>query len=159
MTELNLLPPLKQTGEILVSSIKETLKLFRKVATRKTIRSVRYEVEIGNGKATVTVWAEKSYQYILSGRRKGAKRPVRKVGNKFVLVQELLEWTKAVNYTGSHYLLAKGISERGIKGVPITKIALGKVEKEVIEIITKYVSEGLAKGAADSFREQFKDLT
>lgn len=156
MTELALLKPLTKTGEVIVESVKDTLRLFRKVATRKTIRSIRYEVSIKEGIATVSIWAIEEYRYILSGRRKGAKRPVRKVGNKFVLVENLLEWTKAVNYTGSHYLLAKGISERGIKGIPITKIALQKVEKEIEQIITEYMRDGLAGLAREGLRNAYR---
>lgn len=126
---------LKRVGTIAVKGYKDTLRKYKKYATKKTHDSIEYEISINDKELSVKIFAAKSLIYIEFGRRKGAKLPVQKVNGSFELVPELKEWVKAVGYGGSHYYLAKIISERGIKAIPITDIVIQTIEKEIQEIM------------------------
>ena len=132
---------LNRIGTLFVDEYQQTLVKARKVATRKTIISIDYELTITSTFVKVTITADKSLLFIEKGRRKGAKRPVKKVGDKFELVEPLQEWVRAVGYTGSEYLLAKGISERGIEPTKITEIVVERIDKELRELLNEYAAE------------------
>lgn len=132
---------LQQIGQevinILLEEYRTTLIQYKKVATRKTIQSLRGDQDATTNKVIIKINANESLFFIISGRRKGAKLPVRKVNGQFELVPELREWKVAVGYRGADYILAKGISERGIKGIPITSIVLEKVQDRINELILR----------------------
>lgn len=131
---------LRKTGELLVDTIKGQLVDARKVATKRTINSIQYEIAIQGDNIKITITADKSLLFIESGRRKGAKLPVKNVNGKFELVDRLQEWVDAVGYTGSHYLLAKGISERGIKPTNIINAAVDKISDEISDLLAEYAA-------------------
>lgn len=132
---------LESAGEILVDLYKNTLVQNRKFATKKTHRSIEYKIIISPTEIKIQILSNISLLFIEKGRRKGAKLPVKKVGGKFELVDELKEWVKAVGYGGSHYVLAKRISERGIKGTPITAIVIAKLGNKLDKLISEYFAE------------------
>jgi hypothetical protein len=139
-------------GSILISKYRDVIKRTKKVATGKTIAGIKIEGSTTGITASIKVIAPKSLQHIEKGRRKGAKLPVRKVGDRFELVPALEEWKRAVGYKGSDYMLAKGISERGIKPTPITQNVIKESAAPLLSITTLYFSEIVANSA-------FADMT
>lgn len=123
--------PAAEIGIFTQEAFKEELIRNKKFATRKTVNSIEYEVIINANSISVKIFSNISLVFIESGRRKGAKLPVKKTANGFELVDELKEWVEAVNFTGSYFLLARKISERGIKGVPITDLVLQRIGKDI----------------------------
>lgn len=128
----------RDVGDLIVTVYQDVLEASKKVATRKTYRSIRYEVEVSIEKISIKIYASESLVFIEKGRRKGAKLPVQKVNGKFELVDELKDWVVAVNYTGSHYILAKRISERGIIGVPITAQVIERIGEKIDSLLKDY---------------------
>lgn len=128
-------------GIFVQKAYRDELLRNRKFATRKTYNSIDYEIEITHRQIRIVITANQSLLFIESGRRRGAKLPVKNVGGRFELVDELQEWVEAVNYTGSHYLLARGISLRGIKGVPITDMVLKRISKDIDQMFVDIFKE------------------
>ena len=151
---------LEQIGQevltILLNEYRETLTQYKKVATRKTIESLRGEQDATTNRIILKVTANESLFFIISGRRKGARLPVRKVGDKFELVTELQEWKVAVGYRGADYILAKGISERGIKGIPITSIVLQNKKQKILELITRRFADISQEALVNTIKTGFR---
>lgn len=118
-------------AKLVQQEYRDELRRNRKYVTRKTYNSIDYEIEIKDGCIRIGIYANESLLFIESGRRKGAKLPVKKTVNGFELVDELQEWVEAVRFTGSYYLLARAISKKGIKGVPITDLVLQRIGADV----------------------------
>lgn len=131
----------QKVGILYVDEYKGVLTDYKKVATARTIRSISYEIIIRSNGVRIKIQADKGLFFIESGRKKGGKLPVRKTADGFELFPRLQEWVEAVGYGGSHYLLAKGISERGIKGIPITEIVLQQIAQEVDRLVVNIVRE------------------
>ena len=151
---------LEQVGQevisILLSEYRETLIQYKKVATRKTIESLIGDQDVTTNSLVIKIRARESLFFIISGRRKGAKLPVRKVNGRFELVPELREWKIAVGYRGSDYVLARGISERGIRGVPITSIVLKNVQDKVNELILRRFAAIVQEETVERIKTGFK---
>jgi len=118
---------------ILRRAYQDTLLQNKKVVTRKTYNSIEVDWRVENGVMRQTVSARESLLFIIKGRRPGAKLPVKKTEKGFELVDELAEWVVAVGFGGSHYLLARKIARDGIKGVPITDMALQQIKREIAD--------------------------
>lgn len=91
------------------------LQRLGKVVTAKTAKSVRVDSERKKDSITSKVFAAGGMKYIVDGKPANTKLPMRKVGNKWELVQELKDW-KAVKkfdkkFDTPDYVLAKAIAE------------------------------------------------
>lgn len=125
----------------LTNYTKLALVSFGKVATGGTLRSVRW-VGLGNRNAAQfgvashgtfkrQVIAGKGLFFIQSGRRAGAKMPVRMVGTGprggkiFEPLPALIQWFNALNIPKSAWFpILRAIKRRGIKPTPVTKRAV-----------------------------------
>jgi len=125
----------REISVILEDELKGILVQYKKLATKKTYNSVRPESDVTINRANIKVFALESLQFIVSGRRPGAKLPVRKNGDQFELVPELQEWVRAVSFTGSYFLLARSIARRGIKGIPVVDLMMEKARPKIMDVI------------------------
>lgn len=143
-----------ETANVTKSAFETILQSKKKVATRKTINSL----EIETTPYGFQVKSNKSLLFIERGRKKGAKRPVYKSGGVFKLFPDLEEWKVAVDYQGSDYMLAKGISERGIPATPILDPVSQMVEKSNEVAITKAFGLDLKVSSVLDARDAFRGL-
>lgn len=149
------------SGEIirlLVEQYRAELIKVRKVVTRKTYESIAGRDDVTTNKVLIQITANESLFFIISGRRRGAKLPVRKVGDRFELVPDLQEWKVAVGYRGSDYVLARGISERGIEGIPITTMVLDATRDKIRVIVTESLARIFAESVANDIRMSFRQI-
>lgn len=144
---------------ILVGEYRSTLLRFRKVATRKTFESIAGESDVTTNEVVIKIKANESLLFIISGRRKGAKLPVRKVGDRFELFPDLQEWKVAVGFKGNDYILARAISEKGIKGIPITDMVLEAVQDEITRLITERLARATLNNIANEIRQSFRQAS
>lgn len=151
---------LEQVGQEILNNLldeyRTTLIQNKKVATRKTIESLRGDQDATENRIILKINANESLLFIISGRRKGAKLPVRKVSGRFELVPELREWKIAVGYRGADYILAKGISERGIEGIDITAMVIEKTRNKINELILKRFAAMVRDQAVDQIKTGFR---
>lgn len=145
-------------GDLLKKAYQLVLLENKKFATKKTFNSIEYEFEVLTTGIKVSIYAAESLVFIESGRRRGAKLPVQKTPNGFELVFELQEWVDEVGYTGSHFYLAKLISERGIKGVPITDLVLKKIADDLDELVLSLYAGALKEFIQKEIQSIFKDV-
>ncbi len=131
----------EKVGTLYVEAYQDVLSEYRKVATGKTIKSISYRITLLPNGVNIKIQADKGLFFIQTGRRKGAKLPVRKTATGFELFPQLQEWVEAVGYTGSHYLLARSISEKGIKGIPITEIVIQQLAQQVNALILQTIGQ------------------
>lgn len=143
---------------LLVDEYQAVLLENRKFATRKTYNSIRGDRTTTSNRSVIRIYADKALDFIISGRRPGARLPVVKVGDKFELVPELKEWVRAVGFQGPPYLLARKIAERGIKGVPITAIVLQRTEQKIRDMIGEFYAEQMRRQIVEDIRISFKGI-
>lgn len=148
----------REIVSLLVRQYQETLTRNRKVATRKTVESVTGEADVTTNEVNIKITANQSLFFIISGRRRGAKLPVRRVGDRFELFPDLQEWKVAVGFRGNDYVLARAISEKGIEGVPITNMVLDAVGDDVRRIVSTTLARVLGAAAANEIRESFRQI-
>lgn len=145
-------------GDTMIGSIKKVLLQYRKVATKRTYNSLEKQVIKEGETYRVIIWSDVGMKYIITGRKKGGKLPVRKVGNKFELVPRLKAWAKAVFFTGSYYLLARKIARDGIKGIPIVEIAEADFEEKISSDIDKVAKTIIKEKALIAAKQIFENV-
>lgn len=82
-----------------------------KVATAKTVKSVRTESQKTNEDVSISVFAGGGAKYIVEGKPANTKMPVKKTANGWELVQELKDWKAVRGFEGSDWQLARTIAK------------------------------------------------
>lgn len=118
---------------------RDTLTQRGKVVTGQTIDSLEVDFELLGTDYRFVVSADKSLLFIQTGRRKGAKYPMKKVNGEFVLVDRLKLWKDTVGFNGPDFILARSIVIKGIKGVPITDIVIERFRDELQRLARTYL--------------------
>lgn len=125
----------------LVNEVKLSLVSYGAIATGKTLRSVRASTGRNRPQALFgvastgtfrrSVLAAEGMKYIVSGRRPGAKMPIRYVGQNqrggkvFEPLPSLLEWFTALNIPREAWFpILRAISRRGIPPKPVPQRAV-----------------------------------
>lgn len=86
------------------------LKKNDKIATGKTAQSIRTEAEVTDKGIEISVYAGGGMEYIIKGKPANTKLPVRKVGNRFELFQDIKDWKAVRGFRGSDFVLARAIA-------------------------------------------------
>ncbi len=110
---------IQQIEQNLKRSVVIALFDLKKVVSGATAKSVRTESETEDEEATISVFAGEGMKYIVEGKPANTKYPMRKEGNKFVLLDELRYWKKLVGFKGSDFILARTIAQNERKGIDI----------------------------------------
>lgn len=147
-----------EVSMIMEDNLKDILLKYRKFATKKTYSSVRSEDDTTENRAVIRLLALESLRFIVSGRRPGAKLPVRKTGDGFELVPELKEWVKAVGFTGHYFLLARSIARKGVKGVPIVELMIEKSRPQIMDAIRRRTVDNARGVIIKDLRLSFKNI-
>ena len=132
-------------GNVLEKYYKQVLTEKGKIATRRTINSIDPSYKVLGDSVNVKVTADIGLFFIQSGKRANTKLPLKKQGDKFVLVDRLKDWKSAVNFGGSDYLLARAIAKKARRGIDITGIVIDRSKDELNRFI--------AQSAAANFRD------
>ena len=111
-TIVSLIPArfIRQIRSDLGASAVLALKRNDKIATAKTAKSIRTDDERTDQFIDIGLYAGEGMEYIIKGKPPNTKLPVRKVGNKFELFQNIKDWKAVRNFRGSDFLLARAIA-------------------------------------------------
>jgi hypothetical protein len=126
---------IQQIERGLKQSVVITLFDLNKVVSGATAKSVRTESETDNEEATISVYAGGGMKYIIEGKPANTKYPMKKEGNKFVLLDELKYWKKLVGFQGSDFLLARTIAQNKRDGIDVAGKSLEYFEKTYLSKI------------------------
>lgn len=140
---------MEQYGEALVIEIVKELKSAGKEATGKLARSVDYELIETLDKISVGIKALDYFEFVDSGRRKGAKPPP---------TDAIIKWMKVKGIKGRNpntgrfqsqkstaFAIARGISKNGIKPVFAIKKSLRKLKSLQAKLLTDAAVEDMTK--------------
>ena len=144
--------------DLLILETERVLAEKKKVITGKTLRSLSGQSSETSRRVLIKFLADESLNFIQQGRRKGAKYPGRVVNGKFEVFPELKRWKEAVGFQGSDFILARSISEKGIKPTPIIEEVLGRVEQRVYDIIDEEWTEVAGEFVLSEVRQSFRAL-
>ena len=144
--------------DLLIREIELELKARKKVVTGRTLKSLTGVSDESFRRAFIKVLSDPSLGYIISGRRKGAKYPGEVVDGKFELFPEVREWKEKVGFGGTDFVLARAISENGIKPTPIIQTVLARVQQRVYDIILDEWTEEVRTEVFSDIRQSFRGL-
>lgn len=141
-----------------MQSTKNILLRNGKRATGKTIESIRGETEATATSIKIRIKGKKSLLFVITGRRKGAPLPVRKVGSRFELFPELKAWKQAIGFSGADFLLARAISKKGIPPLPLPSLIVQENRSLIISEITQIYVREVGQVAGNIVRQNFRGL-
>lgn len=151
-------PISRRVLKILIAETERVLKEKKKVVTKTTIDSLTGETKETDTRAIITMLANESLQFIIQGRKKGAKYPGRVVNGKFEVFDELKKWKEVTGFEGSDFILAKTISEKGIKPVAIMFEVLANVEQQVYAVIQQEWNIEVSNDVVEDLIQSFRGL-
>lgn len=106
-------------GSSYANNLRTVIVRRRAIATGKTLQSVKNQLVLDSPSRGIferNVTARRTWMNIQNGRRAGLKMPIKKVGNKFEPVTEMVEWFLALNIPKSAWFpILRKIARDGIK--------------------------------------------
>lgn len=142
----NLIEKLNDIGEFIRDTYKDKLKSGGSIATGKLFNSVNYRVEMRDDSVVVIFIAENYYLNIEKGREPNGKFPPIEAIRKWIVAKGL------PNKPGLEYLIARKISEQGVKAKPYLKETINMMPN-----ITKDLEMALKKDLELSIKENLKN--
>ena len=130
------------------------LKRLDKVVTGKTAQSIRTEVNEGAGELSIDLFGGGGMKFIVEGKKPNTKLPVKKVGQKFELVQELKDWKAIRNVKGSDFLLARAIAKNPREPVDVAGATLEVYE----ELFGAKNNQQILNFTVSEIREEIKKI-
>ena len=131
-----------KVNELAEESVKEALRKKGKVATSKTINSIRSVIKVSENEYVGEVWGAGGLKFIESGRRKGAKMPPSGV---------LLPWMRSKGISeDKEFVIRRSISIKGIKPTNIISGALKSNARERRDLLAKAVANETFKTIVNS---------
>jgi len=134
---------LNDIAEFIVEIFKAEIIAKGKVASGNLLNSVESVVTVGGSFASVDVFADKYFDYIVSGRKAGYPS-----GGDGSFLRALIEWVKAKGLetdnkaaTSAAYAIRESIFKNGVPAVDLVTFAEQEIEKKV----TSLLIEGLNK--------------
>jgi len=148
--------PIKTIREVendLVTSGVLALKRLDKVVTAKTAKSLRAESSITKDSIDVSLYGGGGIKYIMQGKPANTKLPVRKVGDKFELIQSVKDWKAVVGFGGPDFLLARAIARnkqdpQDVAGLTLEiyqKNYADKISQQLFSIYSQALSNEIKK--------------
>jgi hypothetical protein len=142
----NILKAEEDWAKLVVANARSILIRNKKVATRRLVDSVRYEI---NSKNQIKFTYAPEGKYVISGRRRGARFPP---------PGPILQWIKTKGIKGRDrttgrfitdrsltFLISRGISENGIKPLPFMSMAIKQSKKQLASKLKKEVAKSMVK--------------
>lgn len=145
-------------ANILANGYRDVLTRKGKVATRRTINSITPGQRIRSEGVTAYIIADRGLFFIQSGKRANTKLPVRKVSGGFELVPRLKEWSDAVGFGGSDFMLARAIAKKSRAGIDITGQVLNENMKIITDTIGMASTDEIKKQIGAQLRDTFKNF-
>lgn len=110
---ISLIPQSKfaQIEKQLGASTVVALQQLNKIVTGKTARSIRTETMRDASEVSISVFGGEGMKFIIDGKEANTKLPMRKVGGKFELVQNLKDWNVVTGLNIPDFLLARAIAK------------------------------------------------
>ena len=141
---------MEEVQSVLLSAFQEQLALKGKIATRATYNSLETSAKgVASGGFIVEVKGGRGWFHIEAGKRANTKLPVKKEGDKFVLLEPLASWAKAKVPNIPYFLLARSIAKKARAGIPLTQPALEKAMPKVEKLVANmYAKAFMARIAA-----------
>ena len=133
-----------------VSQAKSILLKNKKVATGALLNSIRYKV---TNRGTIVFNYNETGKYVESGRRRGARFPPINSIKKWITAKGIKGRSKDGRFISNNslaFLIARGISENGIKPLKFMSEAIAKSKK--------LLAPKLKKAVAKVVVMQFKDV-
>lgn len=142
---------INQVEKDLGASAVLALKRLDKIATAKTAKSIRTESDRNKVAIEIAVVGGESLKYIIDGKPPNTKMPVRKVGSKFELIQEVKDWKAVRGFRGPDFLLARAIAKNEQKPNDVAGLTLeifnelygDKISNQLLSFYAESVGEGL----------------
>lgn len=104
----------------LIASAVIALRKNDKVATGKTVQSIRGETKRTKEGIDIYIYGAGGLKYIIEGKPANTKLPVRKVGNTFELLGSLKDWKNIRGFQGSDFILARAIARNKREPIDIS---------------------------------------
>jgi hypothetical protein len=142
----------------LEQAVVNQLIINKKVATRKTVRSVYGEVSTSTNRILARIYANKSLLFIVRGKRAGTKLPMFKRGGKWFLFPEIKDWKLAVGFRGPDFLLARAIARNKIDGVPIIANVIREQKPIIIQMARNKFLERVGAQYINDVRGEFRSI-
>lgn len=140
---------MEKYGEALVIQIVQELKDAGKEATGTLAKSVDYELIEALDKISVGIKAVDYFEYVDSGRRKGAKPPPSDAIVKWMKVKGIKgrnpKTGKFIPQKSAAFLIARSIGKNGIKPVFAIKKSLRKLKSLQAKLLTDAAVEDMTK--------------
>lgn len=140
---------MEKYGEALVIEIVQQLKDAGKEATGKLAKSVDYELIEALDKISVGIVALDYFEYVDSGRRKGAKPPPSDAIISWMKVKGIKgrnpKTGKFITQKSAAFAIARGISKNGIKPTFVIKKSLRKLKSLQAKLLTDAAVEDMTK--------------
>lgn len=117
--------------------IKQELKKSGKVASGKTLRSIKAIVLIGAATSAIQVKADESLLHIIRGRRPGRMPPIKSIADwiKSKGIQGRNKKGQFIKVQSLAFAIAKHIAKSGIKGTPILENVSDRLKKRMTMIL------------------------
>lgn len=137
-----------QIKNLLLKAIRKQVKVSKKVASGKTLRSIKGRTEFLFTRTRILIVSDIALKFIISGRRAGAKQPP---------PEKIIEWIKVRRIQGRDkrgrfikrsslaFLIGRAIARRGIKPTPIVEDALEPIQRTLDVLIRKIGREGIKR--------------
>ncbi len=130
------------------------LKRLGKVVTAKTAKSVRVTTERVGASIESKIYASGGMKYIVEGKKANTKYPMRKVGDKWELAQELKDWKAVKKLDIPDFLLARGIAKNKRDPVDVAGETLNVFQ----ELYGRDINNNLLAFTASKLGEEFKKI-
>lgn len=149
MKMLALKAAMEKYGEALVIEIIRELKDAGKEATGRLAKSIDYELIETLDKISVGIKALDYFEFVDSGRRKGAKAPPADAIVKWMKVKGIKGRDKKTGRFQTQkqtaFIIARGISKNGIKPTFVVKKSLRKLKSLQEKLLTDAAVEDMTK--------------
>lgn len=140
---------MEKYGEALVIEIVQQLANADKNATGNLARSVDYELFETLDSISVGIKAEKYFEFVDGGRRKGAKQPPSDAILKWMKVRNIKgrdkKSGKFISQKSAAFLIARSIGKNGIKPAFIIKKSLRNLKSLQAKLLTDAAVEDMTK--------------
>lgn len=136
-----------------VTNAKSILLRNKKIATGALYNSIRYDV---SSDGTILFFFAEEGKWVQQGRRKGAKMPPPGPILRWIKVKGLKGRDKRGRFITDKaltFLIARSISEKGIKALPFMNIAIREARKQLAPELKKAYAKVLAKKLRESLKK------
>jgi hypothetical protein len=130
------------------------LKRKEKIVTGATAKSIRVESKRSEDSIESKVYGGAGMKFIVQGKKANTRLPVRKVGDRWELVQELKDWKAVKGLDIPDFLLARGIAKNKRDPVDMASETLTVFK----ELYGKSINNNLLAFMSSKLGAEFKEI-